>query len=72
MAVSVSHEHNDADGRCLIWRQIGVIVEAGWGQMGKWTKAYTTRAHKAKMAAEKKQMALVNAVADILVNRNMR
>ena len=40
--------------------------------MGKWTKANTTRAHKAKMAAEKKQMALVNAVADILVNRNMR
>ena len=68
----VSHEHSDADKRCLIWRQIGVIVEAGWGQTGKWTKAHTTKAHKAKMAAENKQIALVNAVADILVHRNMR
>ena len=57
---------------CLIWRQIDVIVETGSGQMDKWTKAHTAKALKAKMAAEKKQVALVNAMADIQVNKHMR
>ena len=49
-----------------MWRQIDVIVEAGWVLMVEWTKAHTAKAPKAKMTAEQKQIVLGDDVADML------
>ena len=46
-----------------------MIVEAGWDLVVWWTKADAAKAPKAKMAAEQKQIALGDDVADILAKR---